>query len=148
MALTMEARCLEFYQEMAKRNQDTGGKEVFEKLTGEAEKHITELNAKLDEIVRQEKDLDRAPVFLHFDPCVLEGIIPDLSKYETGGEFRLDAKVSTELALSLNRSASNFFKSYAGKFAETQGKQIFLNFADQEGNHCEFIRQRPEGMST
>jgi len=82
--------------------------------------------------VNQEKDLEHAPVFLHFDPCELEALIPDLAKYERDGEFKLDAKTSAELALSLNRSSSEFFKSYADKFAETKGKQILISFADQE----------------
>jgi Fur family transcriptional regulator, ferric uptake regulator len=146
MAISMETRCLEFYRETAKRNQNPSGREVFESLTREGETHIAELNSKLEEIVRQERDLDSAPIFLHFDPCELEKMIPDISRYETGGEFRLDAKDSTELALALNRSAADFFKAFAGKFAETQGKQIFLNFAHREGNHCDFIRQRLEGM--
>jgi Fur family transcriptional regulator, ferric uptake regulator len=146
MALSMESRCVEFYREIARRNQDPGGKEVFENLTREGEKHIAELNSKLEEIGRQERDLERAPIFLHFDPCELENMIPDLSKYEKGGEFRLDAKASTELAVALNRTAADFFQAYAGKFAETQGRQIFLNFASREGNHCDFMRQRLEEM--
>jgi Fur family ferric uptake transcriptional regulator len=144
MALCMEARCLEFYRDAAKRNQDPAGKEVFERMSLEEESHIADLNMKVEEIVRQEKDLEHAPVFLHFDPCELEVLVPDLSKYEMAGEFRLDAKASTELALSLNRNAAEFFKAYADKFGETQGKQILLNFARQEGSHSELIRQRME----
>ncbi len=144
MALRMENRCLEFYRELANRNQDPGGKAVFEQIVREEESHIADLGGKLEEIVRQEKDLDQAPIFLHFDPCELEELIPDLSKYEKGGEFRLDAKASIELALALNRGTADFFKAYADKFAETQGRQIFLSFADQEGNHCDLIRQRME----
>src|SRR5512138_2831845 len=51
MALSMEQRCLEFYRDAAKRNQDPFGKEVFERMAREEEIHIAELNAKLDDIV-------------------------------------------------------------------------------------------------
>jgi rubrerythrin len=146
MALAMENRCLDFYRTAAKRNQDPGGKEIFERIQKEEENHIADLNAKLDEIVRQEKDLDRAPIFLHFDPCELEELVPNLSKYEMAGDLRLDSRRSTELALSLNRRAAEFFKAYAEKFAETQGKQILLGFAEQELNHCDVLRQRMEQM--
>ncbi len=144
MALAIEIRCMEFYRDAAKRNQDFAGKEVFERMVREEESHIAELNMKVDEIVRQERDLEHAPVFLHFDPCELEALIPDLSKHEMAGEFRLDAKASTELALSLNKKAAEFFKAYADKFGETQGKQILLNFASQESAHSDLIRQRME----
>jgi Fur family ferric uptake transcriptional regulator len=142
MALCMENRFLEFYRDAAKRNQDAAGKEVFERMTQEETDHIEELNTKLEEIVRQEKDLERAPVFLHFDPCDLEALIPSISKQEMAGQFKLDAKASAELALALNRGAADFFKAYAEKFAETQGKQILLNFAAQERAHSDIIRQR------
>jgi hypothetical protein len=115
-------------------------------LAQEEENHIADLNAKLDEIVRQEKDLGQASVFLHFDPCELEELIPDLTKFERTGEFRLDAKTSTELALSLNGRLAEFFKKYADRFTETQGKQILISFANQETAHNDLIRQRVEGM--
>jgi Fur family ferric uptake transcriptional regulator len=140
MALCMETRHLDFYRESARRNQDPGGKEVFERMIGEEENHIADLNAKLEEIVRQEKDLE------HFDPCEMEALIPDLSKYETAGDLRLDAKTSTELVLALNRSSADFFKTYADRFAETQGKQILLDFARQEGAYSDLIQRRMEEM--
>jgi Fur family ferric uptake transcriptional regulator len=146
MALCMETRCLEFYRDAVIRNQDPAGKEVFERMIEEEDNHIADLNAKLEEVVSQEKDLEHAPIFLHFDPCELEALIPDLSKYETSGEFKLDAKGSAELALALNRKAADFFKAYADKFSETQGKQILLNFANQEGAHNDLIQRRMEMM--
>jgi Fur family transcriptional regulator, ferric uptake regulator len=144
MALSMENRYLEFYRESASRNQDFDGKKVFERMIREEEAHIADLNAKLEEIVQQEKDLERAPIFLHFDLCELEALIPNLSKHEMGGEFRLDAGSAAELALTLNRNSADFFKTYADKFSETQGRQILLNFADQERSHSDLIQQRME----
>jgi Fur family ferric uptake transcriptional regulator len=146
MALCMENRCLEFCRDAANRNQDQGGKEIFERMVHEVDAHIVELNMKLEEIVGQAKDLEYAPIFLHFDPCELEELIPSLSPQEPSGEIRLDAKASIELALELNKSAADFFKAYAERFAETQGKQILINFANQEGNHCELMRQRMEQL--
>jgi Fur family transcriptional regulator, ferric uptake regulator len=146
MALSMEQRCLDFYRDAAGRNQDAEGKEVFERMAQEEDRHIAELNAKLEEIVRQEKDLEHASIFLHFDPCELEALIPDVRKFEMTGEFRLDAKTATELALSLNSNLAEFFRKYAEGFADTQGKQVLINFANQENSHNELLRQRMEGM--
>jgi len=146
MALSMEKRCLEFYRDAANRNQDAEGKEVFERMAQEEERHIAELSSKLEEIVRQEKDLEHASIFLHFDPCELEAMVPDLRQFELTGEFRLDAKTATELALSLNSNLAEFFKKYAERFAETQGKQVLINFANQESSHNDLLRQRMEGL--
>ena len=146
MALCMEERFLEFYRDSAARNQDPGGREVLEQMIREEEKHIAELNTRLDEIIGTEKNLEQAPIFLHFDPCELEGLIPDLSQYEADGEVRMDVRASTELALNLNRRSADFFKAYAEKFAETQGKQVLLNFAGQEEEHSNLIRQRMDEM--
>jgi len=144
MALSIENRCLDFYRDAARRNRNPSGKEVFERMIREEENHIAELNGQLEEIVRQEKDLEYAPVFLHFDPCELESLIPDLSKIEMTGDFQMDAKASMDLVLSLNRSMADFFKKYAEKFADTQGKQILINFANQESAHSDHIQQRME----
>jgi hypothetical protein len=54
----------------------------------------------------------------------------------------MDARASTELALKLNRRLADFFKEYAEKFTETQGKQVLLNFANREEEHSNLIRQR------
>lgn len=144
MAINMETRCLEFFKEGARCNQDPGGKEIFERMVLEEEKHIAELNKKLNELLQQEKDLDKAPVFLHFDPEELEAMIPDLSRYENNGEVRLDSRTAIELSSELNRSTSDFFKKYAEKFTDTLGKRIFMNFAVQEENHSNLMRQRME----
>jgi Fur family transcriptional regulator, ferric uptake regulator len=142
MVLSMENRCLEFYGDAARRNQDLGGKEVFEWMVREKETHIENFKAMLEEIVRQEKDLDKAPVFLHFNPHELEALIRNFSKHETGGNFNLDARSAAELALDVNRNSAEFFKAYADRFAETQGKQILLNFANQEESHNHVVQQR------
>ncbi len=147
MALCMENRCLEFYRDSARRNQDPGGKAVFEQITREEEAHIAELNRELEEIVQQEKDLVRAPIFLHFNPYEFEELIPDLSKYEKTGEFRLNSKASLEIALALNLNTVEYFKEYANRFAETRGKQILLQFAAHEGDHCDLMRRRIAEMS-
>jgi Fur family transcriptional regulator, ferric uptake regulator len=144
MALEMENRCLEFYKESALQNLDSGGKEIFELMTREEEKHIADLNSKLAELIKQETQLFQAPVFLHFDPYELESMIPDLSKYKEEYGLRLNSQTAMELSLALNHRASEFFKKYADIFTDTMGKQIFINFAVQEGNHCDLMHQRME----
>jgi Fur family ferric uptake transcriptional regulator len=142
MALSMERRCLEFYRNAALRNRDPGGTKVFEWMVREKETHMETLHATLDEIVGQEEGLDKAPVFLHFNPRELESLIQDCAMPKTDCDWNLDAHSAAELTLSLNQSSAGFFKEYADKFNETQGRRILLNFASQEESHNKVVQQR------
>jgi len=146
MIVMMAERLLEFYRSAARRNQDPTGKDVFERLMRAEEKHVTDLNQELAELLGPEKLLERTPIFLHFDPKALEALVPDLSNYEKAGEVRMDAHASLEAALGLNRKITEFFASYAGRFSETQGKQILLNFAGREEAHAERLQQHIREM--
>jgi Fur family transcriptional regulator, ferric uptake regulator len=142
MILYVEARFLEFYRDSSRRNQDAGGKEIFDRMIQEEEKHIADLSRQLEELLGQEKFLDHAPIFLHFDPSELEALIPDLWTHAEEGDSRWDAHVCIDLILDLNRKTSDFFTTYAGRFSETQGKWILLSFAGQENEHSDRLRQR------
>jgi Fur family ferric uptake transcriptional regulator len=146
MALCMERRGIDFYRVAAERNHDPLGREIFERIAREDEEHVCELENELEALCRQERGLDRAPIFLHFDPCELERLIPDLREYETGGELQMDTRRSLELVLGLKQKAANFFKQYADKFLETEGKRIFHRFADEEARHIGLISSRLDAM--
>jgi rubrerythrin len=140
----MENRCLEFYRESAGRNLDAEGKKFFEQMILQEETHIAELTTGLEELVNKEKDLDRAPVFLHFNAYDLDALLPDLSMHEVGGSYRLNAQDAMELVLAINDKTAEYFKAYANRFAETQGKRVLLEFVEQERTHGERIRQRKQ----
>jgi len=146
MAIAMENRGIEFYRTAASRNRDPGGSEVLERILREEQSHLSELQAELDELQQQEKGLDQAPIFLHFDPNELEKLIPDVRAYESEGQLQLDARRSFELAMALEQAAAEFFQHYADKFLETQGKRIFRRFAEAELRHSQTIGRRMEEM--
>jgi len=146
MALCMERRGIEFYRTAAERNSDAQGREMLERIAREDEQYVSELENELEALCRQERGLDRAPMFLHFDPCELENLIPDLRAFESGGEFRMDARSSLEVVLGLKQKAADFFKQYADKFIETEGKRIFNRFVDGESRHIGLIGRRLEEM--
>ncbi len=144
MAVCMEKRGVEFYRAAAARNQDPAGRSVFERISDEGSEHLKELEAELQEIYRQDKGLEKAPMFLHFDACDLEHLIPDLEEYEQNGELRLSPAQALEIAMTFGQRAANFFKDYAEKFLETEGKHIFQRFAEEEMRHHELMSRRGE----
>ncbi len=146
MALCIEQRGVEFYRSAATRNRDPQGREFFELMMNEESRHVAELEGELDHLCRQERGLDRAPIFLHFDPCELEKLVPDLHEFEVEGELQIDLRRSLELALSFEQRAAGFVKEYAGKFLETEGKRIFERFAEMEALQIDMISRRLEEM--
>jgi len=146
MALYMEMQGIEFFREAASRNQDPSGRRIFELLAEEEGKHLAELQNSLEEINRQERGLDKAPLFLHFDAGELEGLVPDLGEYEKDGRLSLDSDSALKMVLALEKRLAGFFRNYAEKFVETEGKRIFLQFADDEIKHGESISRRAEEM--
>ena len=144
MALYMEKREIEFYRAAAARNQDPAGRDALEVIIREGTAHLSELEEELQGIYCQDKSLEKAPMFLHFDPVELERLIPDLGDFERDGVLRMDARQSLDMALALSQRAANFFKEYAEKFMETEGKRVFQRFAEEEMRHHDLIRRRKE----
>ncbi len=146
MAITMESRGIEFYRSAVARNSDPGGRQVLEQILREEETHLQELTAELDDLNGAEKGLERAPIFLHFDAAELERLVPDLTSHMEDGKLKMDAKSALETALQLEQAAAGFFKEFAGKFIETQGKKIFQRFAEEEMRHYDALCRRLEEL--
>jgi len=148
MALYMEKLCLHFYQNSARRNRDAGGGRLFEQMVLEEKDLVADLNEKLKNIVDMERDLQNVPLFLHFNVHEMEALLPDLSIYEATGELQLDAIMSMETAMGLNRRIVDFFRQTADRFEDTLGKQILLDFAGVKEAQINRIEGRREGMAT
>jgi Fur family transcriptional regulator, ferric uptake regulator len=148
MAICMENRGLDFYRLAARRNQDSAGRETLEQIIRQQEAHLNNLQADLDELNRQEKGLDRVPIFLHFDPCELEKLVPDLRDYERDGILQLDSHAALEIAMMHEQRAAGFFKEFAERFKETHAKRIFQRFAEEEMNHFQTVIRRVEKTAT
>ncbi|MDR1726687.1 MAG: transcriptional repressor [Acidobacteriota bacterium] len=144
MALATEVRLMEFFQQAAAANQDAAGREVFERIARLKEANIATLGEELDDVVRGEEDVAKAPVFLHFSLDEVEQNIPSLTRLTArppaqGGrpvvEMALDAEAAAKLARFLTVTAATFFKDYAAKFPDTRGRRILLGFAGQQESH-------------
>jgi Fur family transcriptional regulator, ferric uptake regulator len=144
MALAMQRHGVEFYRSAAAQNQDPGGRAVFEAMMREEEAHARELERELETLHRLDKDLESAPIFLHFDPLELRHIVPCLQGNLVGGEMLMDAHRALELGLQLENSAAGFFKEYSEKFGDTEGKRIFQRFAEMAAKHGASISRRAQ----
>lgn len=147
MALAVQKLGVEFYRSAAAQNQDAVGREIFEAMVREEESYAQELESKLKMMNRHEKGLESAPMFLHFDPRELQRLVPCVQANVIGGGLRMDTRRALEIAMELEKRAAGFFKEYAEKFDDTEGKQIFQRLAEQGMNRCTAISRRAEAMS-
>jgi Fur family ferric uptake transcriptional regulator len=146
MALAVHRLEVEFYRSAAKNDQDPAGREVFETMMREEESHAKKLEMELETLNRQEDGIGEAPMFLHFDPTELQQLFPGMLAGMVEKETRLDAHSALEMALEAEKRAAGFFKEYAEKFDDTEGKRIFQRFAEHGMKCCAAIGRKAESM--
>ncbi len=147
MALAMQKQGVEFYRSAAAHNQDPAGRAIFEAMMREEETHAQELERELEVLQKQEKGLENAPVFLHFNFSELQHLMPCLQASVVGGGMLMDARRALEVAIQLETRAAGFFREYSERFGETEGKRIFQRFADMVSKHGASMSRRALTMT-
>jgi Fur family transcriptional regulator, ferric uptake regulator len=135
MAIATERSGLEFYTRAARLTRDARGRTVFERLAGEEREHLATLQKRYRELVAEDPQLENRPTFLFF-----KGAASGL--FASGAE-ELSKGVNDEQALLIGinceRGSHEFFKRYGERFEDSEGKQVFLVFADEERAHLELL---------
>jgi Fur family ferric uptake transcriptional regulator len=148
IAIATEKSGLEFYTRAASRTKDSRGRTVFHKLAAEEREHLATLERRYRELIATDPELEGRPAFLFFKGAA-NGLFDQ-------GAARLRKGVNDQQALLIGikceRGSHNFFKRYGERFEDSQGKQIFLEFAREEREHLDLLireyraltrRQRP-----
>jgi rubrerythrin len=50
------------------------------------------------------------------------------------------------IGIRCERGSHKFFKRYGERFEDSEGKQVFLEFADEERNHLELLIREYRGL--
>ncbi|HEX7138946.1 MAG TPA: transcriptional repressor [Vicinamibacterales bacterium] len=136
MAIATERSGLEFYTRAAGMTKDARGRAVFHKLAGEEKEHLGTLQKRYRELAAQDLQLESRPTFLFF-----KGAASGL--FAEGAEQLRKGGVNDEQALLIGirceRGSHRFFKRYGERFEDSEGKQVFLEFADEERVHLELL---------
>jgi Fur family ferric uptake transcriptional regulator len=121
IAIATERSGLEFYSRAARLTKDARGRKVFEDLAREEKEHLGKLESR--------------PTFLFFKGAA-HGLFAE-------GAERLLRGVNDQQALMIGirceRGSHRFFKKYGERFEDSEGKQIFLEFADEEREHLDLL---------
>jgi Fur family ferric uptake transcriptional regulator len=136
MAIATERSGLEFYTRAASLTKDPRGRTVFQKLAIEEKEHLGTLQKRYRELSTQDPQLESRPTFLFFKGAASGLFAAGAEKLRKGG---VDAGQALLIGIRCERGSHKFFKRYGERFEDSEGKQIFLEFADEERAHLELL---------
>lgn len=135
IAIATERSGLEFYTRAAGLTSDPRGRSVFERLAGEEREHLATLERRYQDLLSKDPQLEARPTFLFFRGPA-HGIFAE-------GAEKLRQGVNDQQALLIGikceRASHKFFKRYGEQFEDSEGKQIFLEFAEEERAHRDLL---------
>jgi Fur family ferric uptake transcriptional regulator len=135
IAIATERSGREFYLRAAKITKDPRARKIFHKLGTEEVDHLQRLEERYAQILREDPQLESYPTFLFFKGAA-NGLFAAGTEQLTKG---IDDKKALMIGIRCERNSHRFFKRYGERFEESEGKRIFLEFADEEREHLELL---------
>jgi Fur family ferric uptake transcriptional regulator len=135
IAIATERSGLEFYARASKVTRDARGRSVFQKLAEEERDHLGKLESRYRELLTQDPQLESRPTFLFFKGAA-NGLFATGAEQLTKG---VDDRQALMIGIRCERGSHRFFKRYGERFEDSEGKRIFLEFADEERAHLELL---------
>ena len=136
MAIATERSGREFYARAAKGTRDARGRRIFKKLAGEEDDHLDRLERRYQELLAQNPDLEAQPTFLFFKGAANGLFAAGAEELKKKG---VDDRRALLIGIRCERGSHQFFKRYGERFEESEGKRVFLEFADEEREHLELL---------
>jgi Fur family ferric uptake transcriptional regulator len=135
IAIATERSGKEFYARAARLTRDARGRRVFERLSSEEDDHLDKLERRYREIIEADPSLESQPTFLFFKGAA-NGLFAAGTEELVKG---VDDKRALLIGIRCERGSHRFFKRYGERFEESEGKRIFLEFADEEREHLDLL---------
>jgi len=135
IAIATERSGRDFYARAATMTRDARARAIFLKLSTEEVDHLTRLENRYRELVAQDPELESRPTFLFFKGAA-NGLFAagadELGRISSDREALL-------IGIRCERGSHRFFKKYGERFEDSEGKRIFLEFAEEEREHLELL---------
>jgi Fur family ferric uptake transcriptional regulator len=135
IAIATERSGHEFYTRAARVTRDARGRKVFQDLALEEKEHLGKLEARYDELRQRDPQLESRPTFLFFKGAA-NGLFAEGAERLLRG---VDDQQALLIGIRCERGSHRFFKKYGERFEDSEGKQIFLEFADEEREHLDLL---------
>jgi Fur family ferric uptake transcriptional regulator len=134
IAIATERSGLEFYTRASRITRDARARKVFQHLGAEEKEHLSKLEARYAELLQRDPQLEARPTFLFFKGAA-NGIFSEGTERLVAG----NDQQALLIGIKCERGSHRFFKKYGEQFEESEGKAIFLEFADEERDHLELL---------
>ncbi len=135
IAIATERSGLEFYTRAAGLTTDAQGRAVFQRLAEEEGEHLATLERRYAELIAEDPELESRPTFLFFKGPANGLFAEGAEKLRRG----VDDQQALLIGIRCERGSHKFFKRYGERFEDSEGKQIFLEFADEERAHLDLL---------
>ncbi len=135
IAIATEQSGFKFYTRAAKITKDTRGRKIFLELAAEEKEHLGKLETRYKKLLAQDPKLESRPTFLFFRGAA-NGLFAAGADQLTKG---IDDKKALIIGIRCERGSHRFFKRYGERFEDSEGKQVFLEFAEEERQHLELL---------
>jgi rubrerythrin len=136
MAIATERSGLEFYTRAATMTKDQRGRAVFQELAAEEREHLSVLENRYQELLKKDPHLESRPTFLFFKGAANGLFEAGTDELRRGG---VDDAKALLIGIRCERGSHRFFKRYGERFEDSEGKQVFLEFADEEREHRDLL---------
>jgi Fur family ferric uptake transcriptional regulator len=136
IAIATERSGLEFYSRGTRLVKDPRGKEVFQRLAQEERHHLSELEGRYQDLLKKDPQLESRPTFLFFKGAANGLFAAGADQLRRDG---VDDREALRIGIRCERASHRFFKRYGERFEDSEGKQIFLEFAEEERAHLEML---------
>ena len=142
MAIATERSGREFYARAATITRDPRGRSVFRKLAEEEKEHLETLEARYARLLAADPLLESRPTFLFFKGAA-NGLFAEGAERLTKG---VNDRQALMIGIRCERGSHRFFKKYGERFEDSEGKQIFMDFAEEEREHLELLIHEYKGL--
>jgi Fur family ferric uptake transcriptional regulator len=143
VAIATERSGLTFYTRAAKLARDARGREVFRRLAEEEREHLGKLEARYRALLKADPSLEAQPTFLFFKGAANGLFAAGADELQGKG---VDDRQALRIGIRCERASHRFFKKYGERFEESEGKRIFLEFADEERDHRDLLIREYRGL--
>lgn len=135
IAIATKRSGLEFYSRASQAAHEPRARSAFERLADEERAHLAKLESRYEKLLSNDPQLESRPTFLFF-----KGAANGLFAAGAGQVSRgLADEQAFAVAMKCERTSHRFFKRYGEKFEDSEGKQVFLEVADEERSHLELL---------
>ncbi len=136
IAIATERSGLEFYTRAVRVTKDPRGRGVFQRLAEEEKNHLSTLEKRYQKLLEQDPQLESRPTFLFFKGAANGLFARGADELQQHG---INDRGAYKIGIRCERASHKFFKRYGERFEDSEGKQVFLEFAEEERDHLEML---------